>query len=130
MTGLNQFLRVAMIALVVLAVYSPASTSARFLNGLRPHNLAATQPALNLVLPGGHIDASSSSSSKSGSLRLFPCESETVESTENLRRLEFPPSQNQRKSIAGKHGQLVLNILPKGRLPPSGPSKRTNKLVN
>uniref|UniRef100_A0A5B7CB11 Uncharacterized protein n=1 Tax=Davidia involucrata TaxID=16924 RepID=A0A5B7CB11_DAVIN len=94
-------------------IISQSSSSARPLNGFYPNSLAATEPALNLALPG---DNGASPPEKDSSL---PCEMDS--STEILAP----------KRLGGKYGlPLVLNMLPKGPAPPSGPSKGTNNIKN
>ncbi|KAG4392836.1 hypothetical protein AAZX31_04G202400 [Glycine max] len=37
---------------------------------------------------------------------------------------------SDRRVAGGKYGPMILNMLPKGPVPPSGPSKGTNNLNN
>ncbi|XP_048326092.2 uncharacterized protein LOC125421362 [Ziziphus jujuba] len=82
-----------------------------------------TVPALNLVLPGeNHVVAglSSSSSEKDmGRKVALPCNMETY----GKQGMGFQPLR-----LGGRkhYGSLVLNMLPKGPVPSSGPSKRIN----
>ncbi|KAK9283934.1 hypothetical protein L1049_012191 [Liquidambar formosana] len=105
--------------LLVFLVITSQSSSARVLldHGSLPANsLAATQPELNLALPGDNlIDASSEKNSHHG----LPCDMGSDKKVD----LE---AERSREGLMRKYGPLFLNMLPKGPLPPSGPSPGIN----
>ncbi|KAF7830873.1 hypothetical protein G2W53_013206 [Senna tora] len=55
--------------------------------------------------------------------RVLPCHHHA----EAAGRIGASPAK---RVVAGKYGPLVLNMLPKGTVPPSGPSKGTNNVNN
>lgn len=78
-------------------------------------NDLTTEPGCDLALAQKFFQASPSTASY-----------KSPDSDKNVGKLllRFPSKQ-------GPHYRpLVLNLLPKGSLPPSGPSKRTNSLAN
>nr|KYP39433.1 hypothetical protein KK1_039268 [Cajanus cajan] len=84
----------------------------------RPFNtnylgLAATEPTLNLALPSDRVVAPPEEDHPPP--HVSPCGHLRVAG----------------KKLGGaKYGPLVLNMLPKGPVPPSGPSKGTNDFNN
>nr|DAD38640.1 TPA_asm: hypothetical protein HUJ06_012962 [Nelumbo nucifera] len=124
MTGFNKLQSVAAIVFVAFVVFSRVGSARLLTDEFRPQNIAATEPALNLVLPGGDVGASL----ESGSLKPLPsCESEPAEKL----AMQFPLHAPLRGIAAGnKNWPLVFNILPKGNHPPSAPSKGINKVIN
>ena len=112
----------------VIFAASSVSNSARLPNVFLSHGLAATEPTLNLALPlddGGFLvldkPATATSEEQDVSKPLvLPCDHMVrIKNTHvGLRR---PPR------LAGKYGPMVLNMLPKGPVPSSGPSGGTNE---
>lgn len=120
------------LVLFVAFLLLESSSAARLLisdgDFLPAENLAVAEPALNLVLPGVDVvisdlqavktspEEDSPAVSGAGG-RYLPCDSETL----GIRKIGF-----QALRLCGKHGQLLLSMLPKGGVPPSGPSHRSN----
>ncbi|KAA8533985.1 hypothetical protein F0562_031502 [Nyssa sinensis] len=103
--------------------YGRLLSSARILNSFSSNNLAATELALNLALPDDSVSASSAGApEKDSSQHALPCE---MDSNKNFHMDILAPER-----LSGKYGRLVLNMLPKGPQPPSGPSKGGNNINN
>ncbi|KAK7353536.1 hypothetical protein VNO80_18985 [Phaseolus coccineus] len=100
--------------LLFLLLTSSTSSSARpFTDSY--FSLAATHNTLNLALPSERL--------------VLPDTPGRVSACAHMRvagKQPFPVS----RVAAVKHTQLVLNMLPKGPVPPSGPSKGINNLNN
>ncbi|KAI8564354.1 hypothetical protein RHMOL_Rhmol03G0174400 [Rhododendron molle] len=100
--------------MLIFLIISHSST-ARPLNG---HGLnPSAQLPENLSLPGEHRGGPSE---KDSPQQVLPCE---MESDQNSGR-EFASAARTR--LGGRYGLLFLSMLPKGSIPPSGPSKGTN----
>ncbi|OVA17262.1 hypothetical protein BVC80_1837g58 [Macleaya cordata] len=141
---LNQLQNVTAFVFVILIMLFWGSSSARPLsstdqnnnnniiihpnnNNNNNNNLAASiEPGLNIVLPVGDDQnikpvLSSNQYNSDHDRFVIPCD---MESTNNL----APATEEKR---TGKYGSMmVLNLLPKGTVPPSGPSKGTNDMNN
>ncbi|KAH7854585.1 hypothetical protein Vadar_015624 [Vaccinium darrowii] len=85
-------------------------SSARPLRAFNP----STELPENPALPGGALPE------KDSSEQVFPCE---MESNQNS-ATEFSSAPKAR--LGGRYGPLFLAMLPKGSVPPSGPSRRIN----
>ncbi|KAJ4978195.1 hypothetical protein NE237_008975 [Protea cynaroides] len=104
MAGLNQFYYLGFIALLLLILTPQAYSSARFLQ----------TPEENKGVP-----------SVRQFQHVFPCEMESGKNIPVIREVAPP------EKMVRKYGRpLVLNLLPKGTNPPSGPSKGTDSLNN
>ncbi|KAJ8763998.1 hypothetical protein K2173_004870 [Erythroxylum novogranatense] len=102
--------------LVVSLLFS--SSSARVLQG---HLLqsSATQPSLNLELPGENVE-DMSVELKDSEKHTSACDMEFTEK----------PASKIPSGISRRYGPMILNMLPKGAIPSSGPSKGTNSINN
>uniref|UniRef100_A0A803P1G9 Uncharacterized protein n=1 Tax=Cannabis sativa TaxID=3483 RepID=A0A803P1G9_CANSA len=78
----------------------------------------AAEPARNLILPG---IIAAEEGSQGGGGRYLPCDS-------GNRKVGVMGFEALR--LCGKHSEVVLSMLPKGVVPPSGPSRRTNDVNN
>ncbi|KDP21666.1 hypothetical protein JCGZ_03337 [Jatropha curcas] len=107
--------------LVISLFFFLSSSSARLLNDFIPQSLAATEPALNLVLPSEKI-IHANPPEKDSNQNVLPCD---MESNKN-----FDVKIGTR--LAGKYygRSTIFNMLPKGTVPFSGPSKGTNEIKN
>jgi len=103
--------------LLFLLLTSSTSSSARPFS----HNyfsLVATHPTVNLALPSDRV------------VRVvLPETPGRVSACAHMRAAGKQPFPVTRLA-GGKHVPLVLNMLPKGPVPPSGPSKGINNLNN
>lgn len=62
---------------------------------------------------------------------LLPEENVVVTDVDKDRVMPCDEASHHRpRMVRGRYGALVLNVLPKGTTPPSGPSKGTNNLNN
>lgn len=59
--------------------------------------------------------------------RVFPCH---TDNTDQASSSHLPAAPRFGAAAVAKYGPLVLNLLPKGTNPPSGPSKGTNDINN
>ncbi|KAJ1384721.1 hypothetical protein SESBI_42283 [Sesbania bispinosa] len=101
----------AAVLLLFLFVISPSSAARPF----NIHfNLPSTEPTLNLALPTDRVEQPAGG-------HVSPCD--------HMRVAGKLPSPGMRLG-GGKYGPMILNMLPKGKVPPSGPSKGTNNLNN
>ncbi|KAM1020360.1 hypothetical protein ACFX13_042337 [Malus domestica] len=94
-----------LLLLVVFASVLTSSASARLLNG--------------------HLTLLLENPSESQKQQVLPCH--TNDSNIQASAAETPRFG---AAAAAKYGPLILNLLPKGTKPPSGPSKGTNDLNN
>ncbi|KAG5148394.1 hypothetical protein JHK82_015275 [Glycine max] len=94
------------------------SSSARPLNDENNYfSLAATEPSLNLALPSDRVVVPEEPAPR----HVSGCGHTRVAGM-----LALPGT----RLAGGKYGPMILNMLPKGPVPPSGPSKGTNNLNN
>ena len=113
---------------ILLLESSTFSSAARF----RISDVHSAEPALNLVLPGvGDVvstelqavktspEEDSPARSAAGE-RYLPCGS-AISGNRKVGVMGFRALR-----LCGKGSQLLLSMLPKGRVPPSGPSRGTN----
>ncbi|BFG22975.1 hypothetical protein CerSpe_092490 [Prunus speciosa] len=106
------------VLLVLLAVST--CSSARLLNDQLHHlELPKAQNKHNVFLP------ENPSHEEAHHQHVFPCH--TV-NTDQASSSHLPAAPRFGAAAAAKYGPLVLNLLPKGPTPPSGPSKGTNNL--
>ncbi|KAE9587306.1 hypothetical protein Lal_00004497 [Lupinus albus] len=112
MANFNNHQNHAVLLLVFLFLISSSSSSARLLNGVI--SVISTDPTLNIALPkekeelAGHV---------------LSCDHMVVVVTGEVQSPEI--------NLSGeKYGPLILNMLPKGKVPSSGPSKRINNVKN
>ncbi|KAL5709879.1 hypothetical protein ACHQM5_020510 [Ranunculus cassubicifolius] len=98
-------LTLMMVVLLVVALFLSQSSSARPIVQIQSEKFIATNPAMNMVLD---------QENKGGVLPADPCVG-----------VDLPLEKR-----IGRYGGLVLNVLPKGTITPSGPSKRTNNMNN
>ncbi|KAG5223430.1 hypothetical protein IMY05_C0964000200 [Salix suchowensis] len=111
-------LKPILLLLIVISVSAPSS--ARPLSADLLQSLTATEPALNLALPMENMDdVFVNPAVEKDSEHVLPCHTEIGEG-----------SDIGSARLAGKFGPMILNLLPKGTVPPSGPSKGTNSLNN
>ncbi|KAF5201568.1 hypothetical protein FRX31_008850 [Thalictrum thalictroides] len=121
MAGLKRFhfgVTMSMIIVFIVLVLASTSISAAARPLHHSHNfMASDHPALNIVLlpqennqlmNSVHVD--------------HPCHEEL---SVTIRDVE---QQQPDEKISGKYGSIVLNLLPKGTVPPSGPSKGSNSI--
>ncbi|KAJ9160455.1 hypothetical protein P3X46_025855 [Hevea brasiliensis] len=104
--------------LISLSIFSSSSSArARLLHEHHSlsQNLAASEPALNLALPSDKLI--DSSPSEKDSEHVIPCEMDSSNVKVEAR-------------LAGKYGPRILNMLLKGPVSYSGPSKGTNDVNN
>lgn len=117
----NHHLAVVLLAFVLLMITSSAS---RPLNDFSS-NLAATEPTFNLALPTDGVVMPEEEKIKEEPAAAghvsSPCD-------HHMMRLAGSSTSGGRKYKGT--GALILNMLPKGKIPPSGPSKGTNDLNN
>lgn len=109
--------------LISLSILS--SSSARLLHDSFPQNLAASEPDFNLALPSDNvIDASPENPSEKDESRHVnvPCEMESNKNKDKNSDVKVGAR------LAGKYGPTLLNMLPKGSVPNSGPSKGSNDI--
>lgn len=121
---------------ILLTMFQSSSVLSRplFNNGLDPNKYAATQPALNLVLPGPDSVISTSPptakiNSGSDHRYLVECDHDHVLDS-NKKFIDMGLNKGElKKKLEAKYGPLIFNSLPKGfYIPPSGPSRRTNSM--
>ncbi|KAJ6757765.1 hypothetical protein OIU74_026939 [Salix koriyanagi] len=111
-------LKPILLLFIVISVSAPSS--ARPLSANLLQSLTATEPALNLALPMENMDdVFVNPAMEKDSEHVLPCHTEIGEG-----------SDIGSARLAGKFGPMILNLLPKGTVPPSGPSKGTNSLNN
>ncbi|KAF9618875.1 hypothetical protein IFM89_002743 [Coptis chinensis] len=121
MAGLKIFLcnNTVVLLLFVVLVLSPVS-SARPLNQFHQNNFMATDPGLNIAYQQQEQENVAVSSTEQTSNLVFPCD---------LQSARDQVSQPEKRY--GKYGSsMVLNILRKGTVPPSGPSKGSNSVMD
>lgn len=83
-----------------------------------------TGVAFGIALPSDKVKGSEEEDGTSyGEVSKVPCDGEAPET--NMKNSKKGISVLS-PTVSGKYGALVLNILPKGIVPPSGPSKGTN----
>ncbi|KAG2730628.1 hypothetical protein I3843_01G297200 [Carya illinoinensis] len=109
-----------LITFLVLSFSS--SSSARLLNIVLINPPADEQADMNLQLPGDNVFLGFPL--KKESRHVLPCHGNRMESSNSKRSFPATPK------LTGKYGPMVLSMLPKGPLPPSGPSKRINDSNN
>ena len=102
-TSNTQCFSIVLLLSVLLISTAPSSSAARLLNG----DFSLT--AVNLALPSDNVRSQAAHVETAGKLTRFHATA---------------------PRLAGKYGPLVLNMLPKGMKPPSGPSKRANNINN
>lgn len=99
--------------LILLA--APQFSTSRPINGFHSANIPAMEPGLNIALPKEilHIPPL-----ESDPLNVSPCNLASPVSTKS--------SASSKAELEEKYKPLLLNLLPRGKVPPSGPSKGTN----
>ncbi|TKY73934.1 hypothetical protein E2542_SST02693 [Spatholobus suberectus] len=107
------------LAAVLLVFLLLTSSSARPLNDYFSH--AATEPTLNLSLPSDRVVVVVPPEEEVPAGHVSTCGHGRVAG-----KLPLPGT----RLAGGKYGPLILNMLPKGPVPPSGPSKGTNSINN
>ncbi|KAG1338134.1 hypothetical protein COCNU_04G004400 [Cocos nucifera] len=100
---------------LLLLLITPQFSASRPINGFRSANMPAMDPGLNIALPKEilHIPPLDSSPPT-----VSPCNLASPVSTKS--------SASSKAEIEEKYKPLLLNLLPRGKVPPSGPSKGTN----
>lgn len=105
---------------------SAVLSSARpLINGHFPQSIAAaTEPDFNkIALPSNKVNAPPVKDDRFAK----PCDMDAGKRSDTgipAAEVVYQPT------AAGKYRPLVLNVLPKGRIPSSGPSRRTNAVKN
>ncbi|KAJ4720214.1 hypothetical protein OWV82_008077 [Melia azedarach] len=105
--------------LLTISQYS----SARQLHDYLPQNLAVPEPtatSFRIALPSDKVEASPK--------KVKQQPRHDMEAKQNSEMRSFVSASAPK--LAGKYRPLVLNILPKGTVPPSGPSKGINDVKN
>ncbi|KAI4306542.1 hypothetical protein L6164_029812 [Bauhinia variegata] len=83
---------------------------------------AATRySTLDIALPADNVNGMPE---KKEAGRVMPCDMEAAAGKSS------PEIKVRAPRVAGKYGPLVLNMLPKGPVTPSGPSKKINHVIN
>ncbi|KAK0593002.1 hypothetical protein LWI29_028895 [Acer saccharum] len=120
----NQDIVLLLFFFLLIASHSSLS-SARPLNHIVHHHQhhipqSEFESIFRIALPSDHIH-----SMEDMMIKRSPCSDHhrAMESTADTRVLAYP-------KLAGKYGKLVLNVLPKGVVPPSAPGKGTNDVKN
>lgn len=124
MASLNEHHHVVMILFFLLILMS-SSSYARLLNGFHGshshlQDFAATEPSLNLELPGQSIHETLKTQPTYDSPHDLSCNMKTTQNSV----AEVSPAQK----LGQQYTSLWLNFLPRGDVPPSGPSGRTNNI--
>ncbi|CAL0327553.1 unnamed protein product [Lupinus luteus] len=117
MTNFNNRHNHAMLLLLFLFLISSSSSYARLLNGVT--SLVHSETALNIALPSEGVFLKEKEELVDHALPR----DHTVVVTGKVQSPEINLS-------GGKYGPLILNMLPKGTVPSSGPSKRINNVKN
>ncbi|OIW15295.1 hypothetical protein TanjilG_10735 [Lupinus angustifolius] len=117
MANFNNHHNHAMLLLLFLFLISSSSSYARLLNGVT--SLVTTETTLNIALPSEGVFLKEKEELAG---HVLPCDHMVVV-TGKVQSPEFTLS-------GGKYGPLILNMLPKGKVPSSGPSKRINNVKN
>ncbi|KAJ0047212.1 hypothetical protein Pint_06639 [Pistacia integerrima] len=108
-------------------------SSARPLHDFMLQNIDSGEPAaaaaaFSIALPSDKVNSSEEENdANNGEVSKVPSHGKAPET--NMKNSEKGISVSTPR-ISGKYQPLVLNILPKGTVPPSGPSKGTNDVNN
>ncbi|KAI9157528.1 hypothetical protein LWI28_023955 [Acer negundo] len=121
----NQDTIVLLLFFFLLITSHSSLSSARPLNHIvHHHHLPQSESGsiFRIALPSDHIH-----SMEDMMIKRSPCSDHhhhhAMESAADTRVLAYP-------KLTGKYGKLVLNVLPKGVVPPSAPGKGTNDVKN